>query len=293
MVASSNELIYFGELANTLNFSRAAERIGISQPSLSTAIKRLEQAIGTELFNRSKNGVKLTPAGKRLQSHAKQLLQLWDTVKSETLASHHHVQGSISFGCHPAVAIHALPGFLPALILKYPKLEIQLKHDLSRKILEGIINLSIDIGIVVNPITHNDLVIQKLYQDKVTFWRAAANSHTKQNIFSEEAVIICDSELMQTKWLLKQLHKKGIKYRRVITSSSLEVVASLTAQGTGIGILPKSLASSPLKPKLDLIPKMPIYQDEVCLVYRHENRSIKAVQTIIAAIKAHFKTLSI
>ena len=69
MIASPNDLIDFIELSNTLNFSRASERIGISQPSLSTAIKRLEQAIGAELFIRGKNGVSLTQAGKRLLSH--------------------------------------------------------------------------------------------------------------------------------------------------------------------------------------------------------------------------------
>src|SRR3990167_34136 len=147
MVASANELIYFIELANTLNFSRAAERIGISQPSLSVAIKRLECTIGAELFIRNKNGVALTQAGKRLLSHAKQLLQLWDTVKSASLASHHEVQGCIVIGCHPSVALYSLYKFLPSLLADYPKLEVQLKHDLSRKILEGIVNLSIDVGI--------------------------------------------------------------------------------------------------------------------------------------------------
>lgn len=66
MLASPHDLTYFIELSGTLNFSRASERIGISQPSLSAAIKRLEHAIGTPLFLRGKNGVTLTPAGKRL-----------------------------------------------------------------------------------------------------------------------------------------------------------------------------------------------------------------------------------
>src|SRR5438128_162125 len=196
MIASSNELIYFNELTNTLNFSRASERLGISQPSLSVAIKRLEQTVGTELFIRGKNGVALTQAGKRLLSHTKQLLQLWDTIKSETLASHHEVQGSISLGCHPSLGRHTLPIILPKLLLDYPKLEIQLKHDISRKILEGVVNLTIDIGLVVNPIKHPDLIILKLYEDEVTFWHSANIKNNNQNLHSGNAVIICDPELM-------------------------------------------------------------------------------------------------
>lgn len=289
MIASANELLYFAELANTLNFSRAAERIGISQPSLSTAIKRLEHAIGTDLFSRGKNGVALTQAGKRLLSHTKQLLQLWSTVKSESLASHHEVQGCISIGCHPSVALYSLHKFLPALFSNYPKLEVQLKHDLSRKILEGVINLSIDIGIIVNPVKHPDLIIQKLYDDKVTLWTAANSKRDSQNIQSGNAVLLCDAELIQTQSLLKQMHKHGIEYKRLITSSSLEVIASLTAHGSGIGILPTSVAISSYPTKLKAVAKMPIYHDEICLAYRHENRHIKAVQVITSAIKSFCK----
>lgn len=289
MIASPHDLIYFVELSNTLNFSRASERIGISQPSLSTAIKRLEHAIGTDLFSRNKNGVTLTPAGKRLLSHTKQLLQLWDTAKSESLASHYEIQGSFCFGCHSSVALYSLSGFLPNLLGKYPKLEVQLKHDLSRKILEGIINLSIDIGIVVNPVRHPDLILQKLYDDKVTFWHPVEIKDPAEYLYSGCAVIICDPELMQTQWLLKRIHKLGVKPRRIIRSSNLEVIANLTAHGTGIGILPSTVALSTCLNMLKQIPKMPTYQDEIFLAYRHENRNINGLQTIVNAIKLYFK----
>jgi len=289
MLASPHDLSYFVELTETLNFSRASERIGISQPSLSTAIKRLEVSIGTALFIRSKTGVTLTQAGKRLLAHTKQLMQLWESVKSEALASHFEIEGSISFGCHPSVALYALSHFLPQLMADYPKLEINIKHDLSRRILEGIINLSIDIGIIVNPVRHPDLIIQKLSDDTVTFWHSSAHKNTQQKLASGDAVIICDPELMQTQWLLKNMQKNGFKYRRLLTSCSLEVIANLTAHGAGIGILPSGVAASITTHKLNSIAKMPVYHDEICLVYRHENRHIKSIQTISGAIKQHFR----
>ena len=154
MLVSPTELHYFNELCFTLNFSRAAERLGISQPSLSQAIKRLEQFIGTPLFLRVKTGVKLTKAGCQLHKHTNDLLTLWGRVKAESLASCHEVQGTLSLGCHPTIARHVLPSLLPDFVAQYPHLEISLVHDISRKILEGVINLAIDIGIVVNPVRH-------------------------------------------------------------------------------------------------------------------------------------------
>lgn len=287
MLVSPNDLVYFVEVANILNFSRTAKRIGISQPSLSLAIKRVEQAIGTELFIRGKGGVVLTKAGKRLLSHAKQLLQLWDSVKSESLASHYEIQGSFTLGVHPSVALYTLSRFLPKLLSDYPKLEIKLVHNLSRKISEGIIDLSLDIGLIVNPIKHPDLIIDKLYEDRVTFWRAK-EENVNQRMDTGEGVLICDPDLIQTQWLLKSIHRQGIKYQRIISSNNLEVIANLTANGAGIGIIPTSVARTAYPDKLILLPEMPYYQDDICLVRRYENRNIKAVKAIISAIKASF-----
>lgn len=283
MLASSNELLYFIELARTLNFSRAAERLGISQSSLSTAIKRLEHAIGTELFSRNKHKVLLTQAGKNLLAHARQLVQLWDTTKASCLASEMEVQGSILLGCHSSIALYFLPRFMPALLAKYTKLEIKLKHDLSRKIAEAVINCMIDIGIVVNPVKHPDLVIRKLFDDEVTLWQS--RKLPAQTADYAENIILCDPELKQTQFLLKEMHHKGIKYQRMITTNQLEVIANLTAAGVGIGILPGSVVKSLPQRSLCQLSDAPVYHDEICLVYRPENRNTKTMQVVIDAIK--------
>lgn len=274
------EIKYFIEVAQVLNLSRASERLGISQPSLSVAIKRLEEEIGTALLFRHRKGVNLTQAGKQLLAHARQLLQYWDAIKMQALASHHEVQGSFILGCHPSIGLSCLSGFLPELLLKHPKLEIQLFHDISRKINERIINLSLDLGIVVNPVRHPDLIIYKLADDIVTFWESTENSHMHAN-----SVVICDTELIQTQTLLKKFQKNTQQPFRLLASSNLEVIASLTETGSGIGILPGSVAS--LK-KLKKMENMPSFQDEICLVYRYENKNIKAMQILMESIKGYF-----
>ena len=129
-----SDLHYFIEVSSRENLSRAAERLGISQPSLSLAMQRLEDSVGTKLLNRSKKGVQLTKAGKSLLVHSRELLQKWEEVRSGALASEQLVQGTYRLGCHSSVAQYTLPLFLKNLLVKYPQLDIQLKHDLSRKI---------------------------------------------------------------------------------------------------------------------------------------------------------------
>ena len=287
-MTSQSELKYFVEVANSLNLSRASERLGISQPSLSIAIKRLEQSIGTKLLIRQKRGVSLTQAGKQLLVHANQLLQYWEEIKSQALASHHEIQGCYKLGCHPSLGLSFLSGFLPDLMLSCPKLQIQLEYDLSRKITERVINLAIDIGLVVNPIQHPDLIIHKLRSDEVTFWSPTKIKNLNVDIHSNEAIIICDAELAQSQWLLKAIQKKQIKFSRLLHSSNLEIIGSLTVKGCGIGILPRSTALSLYSNEIRPIAGMPTFKDEICLIYRLENRNIKAIQHIVSAVKAYF-----
>ncbi len=289
MLPSAAELEYFLEISNTLNLSRASERLGVSQPSLSLAVKRLEHSIGTPLFIRHKQGVTLTPAGKQLLRHTRQLLQDWKNTKSQALASQKEVQGYFTLGCHSTIAIHILSGFLADLLENYPKLEIHLKHDISRKITEQVINLSIDIGIVVNPFKHPDLIIKKLCTDEVGFW-VGKGKRNIQDIRSTQAILLCEPDLTQTQILLKKCTKTGIAPSRIMTINSLEVIANLTANGCGIGILPARVVKSTYPDKLKKIPNTPVHTDEICLIYRSENKNIQAIQTIIHTIKDFFSS---
>lgn len=284
MLPSASEIEYFIEVCNVLNFSRASERLGISQPSLSMAIKKLENTLGTALFVRSKQGVMLTQAGKNLLLHASELLRYWEKTKTQALSSNEEVRGFFTLGCHTTIANYLAVKFLPDLLEKYPKLEIHLKHDLSRKINEQLVNLSIDIGIVVNPFQHPDLVIRELFQDEVTFWSAKKKNNLNE-IHNKEAVVIADPDLIQTQSLLKVYKKQGISIHRMVTTASLEVAANLAIEGGGIAILPKRVALAFGKDKLQALPSAPIYHDQICLVYRHENRNIQAIQKIIDTIK--------
>jgi DNA-binding transcriptional LysR family regulator len=283
MMPMPADLNYFIEVANTLNISRAAERIGISQPSLTLAIQRLEHSIGAPILIRSKKGVTLTQAGKQLLVHARALLQHWDTVREGALASMSEIQGRYSLGCHASVALYSLPNLLPDVLEKHPNLEVKLTHDLSRKITERVIQMELDVGIVVNPVKHPDLVIRKLWDDEVTFWVGKGDRQI-QDFRGGNAVLICDPDLIQTQDLVTKLKRSGIQYRRVLSSSSLEVITELTASGSGIGVIPGRVAGLTLRKGLRKVPKAPVFCDEICLIYRTENKSVGAVQYIAEQI---------
>jgi DNA-binding transcriptional LysR family regulator len=284
MVPAYSDIVYFIEAAQTLNFSRAAERLGITQPTLSAAIKRLEDVLGSTLFIRERTGVRLTKAGDELLKKGRLLLLNWDQLKTDVKRKEEGVSGQYIIGCHPSVALSTLSDFLPDLLQRHPDLELQLKHDLSRKITEGVISFEVDFGIVVNPIKHPDLVIHELYLDDVLFWTAFNPSPT-QNPNPASGVLICDLDLIQAQKLLGDIRKNDLGFKRIVRSSSLEVVAELTAAGAGIGILPKRVATRFKPKKLKPLTSSPVFKDRICLVYRADSQRTKAGRTLIEAIR--------
>lgn len=278
---SPSDLQYFIEVASCSNLSRAAERLGISQPALSLAMQRLESSFGVKLLIRGKTGVKVTHAGQKLSQQARVLLGEWEKIRDTTLRDQSEMTGSFTLGCHPSVALYSLPGFLPALLKAHPRLEFKLAHDLSRKITEDVISFRVDFGIVVNPVPHPDLVIVALCSDEVRLWCVPG---------ADRGVLLYDPDLAQSQAILKQATRKGIRFKRLIPTSSLELAASLTADGVGVGLLPTRVARWTQSPKLVPLPgDSSKFVDSVSLVYRADAQRSRASKTISAAIIESFR----
>lgn len=288
MLPSSTDLNYFIVVTQHKNLTHAAETIGITQPSLSLSMQRLEKAMGTPLFIRSKKGVNLTKAGQQILINAKKLLQSWEEVRADALSVTEEIKGEITVGCHPSVGLYSLSQFLSDALSDYEDLSISLKHGLSRTITESVVQMSTDVGIVVNPVKHPDLVLQKLGDDEVSFYVGPGKKPT-QNFKTGTAVLICDPVLYQTQDLTKKLKRKGIKYSRLLPSSNLEVVSHLTLTGAGIGIIPGRVAKFMGEGKLKKVPNAPSYKDEIYVAYRIENKNVKAIRYIVDKIKESFK----
>ena len=104
---------------------------------------------------------------------------------------------------------------------------------------------------------------------------------------ANKSILICDPDLLQSQSLLKKLKKAGLEFERTVHSGSLEVIADLTAHGGGVGILPSRVATRAQK-KISRVPKAPVFYDEHCLIYRAENRNVKSIQALNAAIRGAF-----
>lgn len=142
----------FSVLAETLNFSRAAERLHIAQPALSVSIQKLETELGTRLFERTSTGVQLTAGGQAVLIEARRLLYHGEQVVRIARDATLGVGGRLRIG-FVGTAIHRLlPRLVPAFRSQYPEVELVLRELVSARIVEMLAEDALDIGIVRTPL---------------------------------------------------------------------------------------------------------------------------------------------
>ena len=274
MLPSATDLEYFLEVSRTLNISRAAERIGITQPTLTQSIRKLETSVGAQLLIRTRTGVRMTKAGQRISGQVLTLLEAWANVQKEAQEDEYELQGKFRVGIHPSVARYTLPQFFRQLSRRAPRIELELVHDLSRRITEAIINFRVDLGFVINPVEHPDLVLKKLCEDQVTVFEAPKERYGK--------MLFGDPDLIQTQWILKRLKKSALDFTNFVPAPNLEVVHTMVSAGAGYGVLPGRVAKCDPSVKLSVVDtKLPSFKDELYLAYRKEVMASRAAKTLI------------
>lgn len=274
MLATPTEIEYFIEVFQTLHVSKAAIRLGVTQPTLTLSLQRLEDKLGVKLFHRTKQGVVATEQGTLFYKKAHGLIDSWNELHHDLGQSVNTLQGHFKIGCHQSVGAYILPRFLRCLDQDAPGIEIDLFHDFSRKITERVVSYEIDLGFVVNPVRHPDLVLKKMGEDRVLFWRAKDTVNVPKKIFA-------DTNLIQIQSVLGKTHSKDFRDWKLINSNSLELIRTLTLSGQGVGILPERVAKAD---GADLVPynsNLPVFEDKIFVAYRKDVLSNRAGRELI------------
>lgn len=272
MIPHWHDLKYFLTVCESKNISRAAELLGISQPSLSLAIKRLENVAQVELFIRTKTGVDLTREGIAFRERSEQLMDLWQSISEDIKRKSDEISGRYIVGAHVSVALMSLVSVIADLMKLHANLELTITHGLSRVITDQVIGFDIDFALVVNPTPHPDLVITEIVHDEVGFY-VNAREHMRD-------VLIYDPNMLQSQSLLGSMKSLGIKFKRTITSSSLELIAHLTRLGSGVGLLPARVVKLNAPELTPWSEALPIFHDRHCLIYRADAQSTKSARML-------------
>jgi DNA-binding transcriptional LysR family regulator len=278
---------------DTGSFTRAAQALGVSQPSVSLAIRRLEERVGTSLVVRTRKRVTASRPGETLAAGARLAFEALGSAVSRMADEQSEPTGPVVLGCHESLAAYALPAFMARFLRAYPRVELRLWNGTSMQVHGELVDGRVDLGLIVNPSKHPDTVVTPLFEDSVELFHCfslgrAADPHAALSSIP----LIYVPQLAQTQNILRQLEKRRAPLSRPLPCTSLELVKSLVLDRVGIGILPRRVAQHRTARKLrSLSPPMPLFRDQIALVRRYDVPRTAAIRAVIEELLTHGKAI--
>jgi len=247
------QLLYTIQIASERNFSRAAEKLHIAQPSLSQQLSKLEKELGVLLFKRSTNSVELTYAGSVFIEKAQQIVDMADQLRREMEDIADMRKGRLVVGSLPMTGAHVLPHVLPVFREAYPDIEIVLIEESTRRLEQLTASGGTDVSLLSLPLEEPSLAYLPIFDEEICL-AVPPDHHLAGSEFKETSIPI--TELQDEPFVLL---KKGQGFRTiahelcqsagfdpkvVFESGNIETVQSLVAAGMGIAFVPKMMTRS-------------------------------------------------
>jgi DNA-binding transcriptional LysR family regulator len=241
----------FVAVAEELNFTRAAERLGIAQQPLSQQIARLERDIGTRLFDRSTRRVTLTDAGRSLYSDALDLLQRHDDARRRALLASRGGAGRITVGCGSYAVESLVPALLRSLSERYPGVTVSLYEGHTVDQIEALRRGDIDIAFAISPGETDDLISETVSEAGfVVAMATKTETRTSRKPvpltdFREARFIAAPRALSPGLDDLKArlFEDAGFMPNVTVLASQLSTMLTLVASGVGVLLTPGAIGS--------------------------------------------------
>jgi len=282
-------LRYFREVARLGSMTAAARSLGLSQPTLSVAVRQLEAELSATLLQRHRGGVSLTAAGAELLRHTHEMFALIDRTTAAIAGLERELVGHFVLGCHESLGAYFLPRLLPGLLRDAPKIALSLHNASSADVLAAVVEREVHLGLVVNPHPHPDLVLVRLFRDAVDFF-VRSDGEPAPDLEAALARVragplILAGRVPQCSDLLGQLADLGAVPQRILSCGDFELVKSLALAGVGVAILPRRIAAYNAEGLLHrLHPGLPAIPDDIVLVYRGDLPKTRAATFLREAI---------
>jgi LysR family hydrogen peroxide-inducible transcriptional activator len=243
-----HQLRYFVAVAETGSFTRAAEREGVTQPTLSEQIMRLEntdKGIGRRLFDRLGRKVVLTDAGQVLLSHAQGILAA--VGEAERAVQDSGEGGRLRIGAIPTIAPFLLPAAIVRFRKEHPAVQLQLKEDLTERLLADVLAGELDVGLMALPIRDDRLHVEKLFSEPLVMalparHRLASKAEIKLADVVEEPFILLDDVHCFGDQVLSFCHRGGLEPRVVCRGEQIVTLLAMVAAGQGVSVVPEMAA---------------------------------------------------
>lgn len=241
------ELRYIVTLAHERHFGRAAEKCHVSQPTLSVALKKVEQRIGALLFERSSADVRPTPLGEQVAAQAERVLEEAARLDEIAMQGKDPLVGPLRLGVIYTIAPYLLPRLIPALHARAPKMPLYLQENFTARLTEQLRRGELDVAVLALPFSEPGIVTRPVYDEPFRVALPAGHPLStrtaikREDLTAEHLLLLGQGNCFrdQVVQACPQLSEPG-GLERALEGSSLETLRHMVASGAGLSVVPAS-----------------------------------------------------
>jgi LysR family hydrogen peroxide-inducible transcriptional activator len=287
------DLRYLVALADHKHFGRAATASFVSQPTLSTQIRKLEDELGVSLVERAPRRVMLTPIGRDIAERARKVIAEVEQMGEVARRSQDPEAGTVRLGIFPTLAPYLLPHVLPGVRQRFPRLELLLVEEKTDQILARLRDGRLDAGVLALPVHDDQLHVEPLFDEP--FVLAVPQQHalaqhgslSLRDLDHQHLLLLEEGHCLRDQ-ALDVCHMAGADERDGFRATSLETLRQMVAAGVGITLLPV-LAVQPPVPVSNDIRLLPFQGDaphrRIAMVWRRSSAMSGFLQQLAGELR--------
>ncbi|MDP2030478.1 MAG: hydrogen peroxide-inducible genes activator [Thiobacillus sp.] len=236
------ELKYLVALADHGHFGKAAEACFITQSTLSTQIKKLEDFLGVTLFDRSLKRVTPTPTGREILAAARNIVEESERIRELAKHAQDPMARTLHLGVIPTLGPYYLPHALTLVHKKHPGLRLLLREEMTPQILEHLVDGKLDAGLLALPVNDDSLRVEPLFYEPFFAALPAGHALAKQSvlkvsdIMAEKLLLLDEGHCLRDQAL--DVCGTGSRGREEVRATSLETLRQMVGMGLGLTLLP-------------------------------------------------------
>jgi LysR family hydrogen peroxide-inducible transcriptional activator len=251
-------LQYFVKLSDLRHFSKAADACFVSQPTLSTQIKKLEEELGVQLVERSPKNIMLTQVGEEVAERARLVLSDIEQIRKVARRSANPADGELRLGLFPTLAPYYLPHVVPSVRKLYPNLRLQLAEEKTEDILRMLRKGELDAALLALPLNDDGLEMEILFEEP--FVLALPSNHpladrddiTLRDLDGEELLLLEEGHCLR-EHALEVCALAGAHERVDFHATSMETLRQMVAADVGVTLMPMLSVKPPIAETNNLV----------------------------------------
>ncbi|MHA3915074.1 hydrogen peroxide-inducible genes activator [Halovulum sp. GXIMD14793] len=274
------QLRYFVALADMHNFRRAAERVGVSQPSLSQQIVALEGALGLELVERGRRGAVLTPGGRRVLEQARKVIEEAAVLHAHAAGARDGTHVTIRLGSTPTLGPYFLPFVMRRLHEDYPALKVVVRDAAPLVLQDELLEGRHDLILTQLPVRSSDLAVKRLFREPLKLVVAQDHPMTRKvtvtdaDLTGEDMLALSSGYLLQSQ-VSALSEEVGGNLRQDYEGTSLDALRHMAALNMGVAFLPALYVNSEVSEDTGDVKTLSFRNDQftrsIGLVWRHRS----------------------